>query len=303
MHIRRLAPVVALSALVLACSDGTGPRGAVPGGATALSGTNQTGVPGTVLADSLVVSVTDTDGNPLRGAQVTWSTAASDGSLSPSQSVTDASGRASAAWRLADAVGPQTAVAQVGSGVRAEFNAEAAEPPRAEVVQLEIGTVIGEERFPIGNSQQGGQGQTVSGIPCKIETIAYHAHPHLSLFYQGTRIAIPAGIGMMNPVMEDGLAAGSCYYWIHTHDATGIIHVEPPEASMVLTLGQLFDIWGQPLSSENVAGFRGSVIVYVDGERFRGDLRTIEFVAHRHIAIYVGTPLPPIPSYRFPRGY
>lgn len=174
------------------------------------------------------------------------------------------------------------------------------DPPLAEPVPLPLGTVIGEARFPIGNTAQGGQGQTIGGVSCIGSSIGYHIHPHLSLFVNGNRIAIPAGIGIVDPVMSDGYVnQGSCFYWIHTHDATGILHVEPPTADLLLTLGQLFDVWGQPLTRDNVAGFQGSVTIYVDGVRHRGDPRAIQLAERRHITLYVGTPLPPIPRYAY----
>lgn len=190
-----------------------------------------------------------------------------------------------------------------GTGPRGE--AEPDDPPRAAPVQLTPGTTIGSDRFPIGNTAQGGQGQPVSGVDC-IETIAYHHHAHISLFVEGERIAIPAAIGITNPTVKEGIAfstPSSCLYAVHTHDATGTVHIEPPRTDMVPTLGQLFDVWGQPLASDNVAGFQGRVFVYVDGVRYRGDPRTIPFTQHGHIALYVGTPLPPIPAYIFPAGY
>ena len=55
--------------------------------------------------------------------------------------------------------------------------------------------------------------------------------------------------------------AGGCLYWIHTHDASGIIHIEAPDINPPqggpYTLGMLFDIWGQPLDRNNVAGLIG----------------------------------------------
>ncbi|CAN5861607.1 hypothetical protein BH23GEM3_BH23GEM3_07470 [soil metagenome] len=190
-------------------------------------------------------------------------------------------------------------------GTAPQLQPEPDDPPLAEPVQLTPGTTVGSQRFPIGNTERGGQGEPVSGVGC-LETIAYHRHAHLSLFVEGERVAIPAAVGITNPVMQDGFAfgpAGSCLYWAHTHDASGFIHIEPPSTDIIVTLGQFFDIWGHPLAADNVAGFRGPVFVYVDGVRFRGDPRTIPFTQHGHIALYVGTPLPPIPTYIFPAGY
>jgi hypothetical protein len=47
------------------------------------------------------------------------------------------------------------------------------------------------------------------------------------------------------------IAAGSCFAWLHTHSADGIIHTESP-VTRTFTLGEFFDVWGQPLSSRQV---------------------------------------------------
>jgi hypothetical protein len=83
-------------------------------------------------------------------------------------------------------------------------------------------------------------------------------------------------------------------YWIHTHDSTGWIHVEAPR-KIRATLGQFFDVWGQPLSRERVldVDLRSSGLemrIYVDGKPYEGDPREIELVDMREIVIDVGPP-------------
>ena len=182
--------------------------------------------------------------------------------------------------------------------------ADPVEPGPPEPIQLEIGTTVGQPTFPMGSTAQGGRGQTVSGIPCKIEAIAYHVHSHVALFVNGTQRAIPMAIGIVDPVLADGRFAvrGTCFYWIHTHDATGIVHVEPP-TNVVLTLGQFFDIWGQPLSRTSIAGFSGAVTIHVDGARYDGDPRAIPLGAHTLVTLQVGAPVVQPPVYLFPPGY
>jgi hypothetical protein len=165
-------------------------------------------------------------------------------------------------------------------------------------VDLVEGTTLGVEHFPLGNTQTGGQGEPVSGVGC-IDEIDLHYHAHVSLFVEGERIALPPAIGIVDPVLENGFVeSGTCFYWLHTHDATGLIHIEPPTDDD-LTLGQLFDVWGQTLSAHEVAGFEGTVSVFVDGERYEGDARDIVFTSRKHISLQVGRPLAPPPLYDF----
>jgi len=166
------------------------------------------------------------------------------------------------------------------------------------------GTTIGQPHFPDGDTADGGEGQSVNGIQASaVEKLIYHVHAHLSLFVNGKQIAIPEGIGILPPRgIQDGFVNdGSGFYWLHTHDATGIIHIESPTAR-TYTLGDFFDIWGQPLSNENVAGFQGSVHVSVDGTVFTGNPRTVPLNAHTEVTLEIGSPLVTPPVYIFPDG-
>lgn len=136
----------------------------------------------------------------------------------------------------------------------------------------------------------------------------YHVHAHLSIFLDGQQLAIPAAIGIKNPTFQskaewpDGFAVyGDCHYSMHTHDTSGKLHLEAPAAT-TFTLGQVFQLWGQPLSYSNIAGITGyPVVVYVnDGthlRRYSGDLDAIELAPDREITIQIGAPLQQIPTY------
>jgi hypothetical protein len=147
------------------------------------------------------------------------------------------------------------------------------------------------------------RGATVDGIACQTsEQAAYHIHAHLAIFDSGSAHAVPAGIGIPGPQQVVGgfVEGGKCLYWLHTHDATGIIHIESP-VRRVYTLGQFFDLWGKPLSSTQVGSTSGTVTAFVNGKRFGGDPRSIKLTPHAVIQLDVGTAVPPRP-YTFPSG-
>ena len=149
------------------------------------------------------------------------------------------------------------------------------------------------------DSPTGGHGQSIDGIDCAgMEYATLHIHPHLAIFYKGTQVQVPRLIGG-TPTPQ-----GGCLYWIHTHDASGIIHIEAPvlapEGSSGFTLGMLFDIWGQPLARDNVAGLKGPVTAFVNGQKYDGDPRLIALTAHNQITLEVGSPVVPPPNYTFP---
>jgi hypothetical protein len=129
-------------------------------------------------------------------------------------------------------------------------------------------------------------GATVDGIRCDpAEGVVLHIHAHLVILDHGKPVGIPEDIG--RPL------AGQCFYWLHTHTPDGIIHIESP-SMREFTLGQFFDIWGQPLTAHDVAGANTrageTVKVYVDGRPYTGDPRKIELAQHLDVAIVVGPP-------------
>ncbi|HEX3840342.1 MAG TPA: hypothetical protein VHU85_06100 [Acidimicrobiales bacterium] len=150
-------------------------------------------------------------------------------------------------------------------------------------------------------------GQTVDNIQCSTgEQVAFHIHSHLTIFVNGIAEEVPAAVGIANPQAEATaqgpfIGAGSCFYWLHTHAADGIIHVESP-VTATYHLGQFFDIWGVPLTPGQVGPATGSVIAFYNGQHWTGDPRDIPLNAHAQIQLDVGTPLTALESIGFPRG-
>jgi hypothetical protein len=153
----------------------------------------------------------------------------------------------------------------------------------------------------LSDTKAGGQGQPVDGIPCQAtEAVQLHIHAHLSIFSNGQQVQVPPFIG----IEPTNTYPGECLYWIHTHDASGIIHVEAgamsaPEGGP-FTLGNLFDIWGQPLTRTQVGPFKGDVSAFVNQQPYDGDLAKIPLRAHQRITLEVGKPVVPPPNYLLP---
>ena len=171
-------------------------------------------------------------------------------------------------------------------------------------IQLVLGTTVGTDVFPEGDTATGGQGQQVAGVNCRRELLnTFHHHVHLSLFVDGEQIALPRGTGMENPGKNNFIYHATCFYWLHTHDETGIIHIEPPNGNP-LSLKQYFKIWGEPLSTNGFAGYTGPVSVYLDGTLQPGmDPNAVTFSPFEEITLVIGTPPDWIPVYLFPAGY
>jgi hypothetical protein len=141
------------------------------------------------------------------------------------------------------------------------------------------------------------KGGVVDGIQCdSSEQVAYHVHSHLAIYVDGQQRSVPIGIGLVQPVEQQtqvGPFAGAtqCYYWLHVHAQDGIIHIESP-SQRTYTLGNFFDIWGQPLSSTQVGPAKGQVTAYLNGKKYAGDPRTIPLGAHQVIQLNVGQDSP-----------
>jgi hypothetical protein len=122
-----------------------------------------------------------------------------------------------------------------------------------------------------------------------------HIHQHLDLFVDGKRIVVPQGIGI-----DPG---GGFLVPLHTHDDSGIIHVESP-VKRDYTLGEFFGVWGvrftrRCLGSYCATGNR-SLRVFVDGHRLTSDPTQLRLRRHQEIAIVVGRPVAVPASYDFP---
>jgi hypothetical protein len=153
-------------------------------------------------------------------------------------------------------------------------------------------------------------GQDIDGIvkSNQMEQTVYHIHTHLQVFVDGKQATIPYGIGIVPPYQltqaQDGtpfVGGGSKFYFLHTHDESGIIHVESPNQKQY-TLGNLFDLWNQPLSSDGIAGHNGKLTIFIDGKQYNGDPRAIVFKNLEKVQIDVGTVVP-YKDWTWPSGY
>jgi hypothetical protein len=134
---------------------------------------------------------------------------------------------------------------------------------------------------------------SIDGITCQnTEQSGMHIHAHVSIFINGSSVPIPANVGIA--------PNGSCLYWLHTHDASGVIHIEAPSGT-AFTLKGFLDIWksrfqelGYPSELDQSSGWQ----VYVNGKAFTGDFHAIPLQAHTLITLAFNSPgVPPDTSY------
>ena len=118
-------------------------------------------------------------------------------------------------------------------------------------------------------------GNGIFPLPCSGEqSLVMHVHPWLRIVIGNQNITIPADVG----------AISSCEEPVHTHDSSGIIHIESSTYSN-FTLGEFFQIWAATyayatinntkapivFNSTDILGLKAvqshSVVLLVDGQR------------------------------------
>ncbi|HEX4225035.1 MAG TPA: hypothetical protein VHZ97_21905 [Pseudonocardiaceae bacterium] len=165
----------------------------------------------------------------------------------------------------------------------------------------------------LAKTSTGLTGQTVDGISSNdMEQLVFHIHAHLAIYVNGQQKLIPYGIGIVPPYQLQAIPAGqpgggsqfveggSQFYWLHTHDESGVIHIESPKQT-TYTLGQFFDEWGQKLGPNQVGSDTGKLTAYVNGKVFTGNPRDIPLDAHNVIQLDLGQNVAPAP-FTFPEG-
>lgn len=141
-----------------------------------------------------------------------------------------------------------------------------------------------------------------AGLPMLgAEGSAQHIHAHLDVFVNGTAVQVPADIGVDEAHQQISP--------LHSHDTTGVIHIESPDPHATYTLGQFFAEWQVPLSADRIGGLPVDVThhlrVYINGQLQTGDPAGIVLKAHDEIAIVYGTDAQSVTvpkSYAWPAG-
>lgn len=129
----------------------------------------------------------------------------------------------------------------------------------------------------------------VDGVGCA-QSETYHSHALLSVYRNGVRLALPDAIGR----------GSGCNYEMHTHDGSGVIHIET-DVPRTFTLGQFLSLWGQGINANAVLGMAGPAKYYViDNETIApvtADPSAIVLSGHEEVVVIIGTPPAVLPRY------
>jgi hypothetical protein len=142
-------------------------------------------------------------------------------------------------------------------------------------------------------------GMRAAGLPISdMSATAQHFHAHLDVSVNGQPVPVPAELGIDQ-------ASGQMSA-LHTHDDTGLIHVESSDPTGRYTLGQLFNEWNVALDATRLGGLSvrpGTTLrTFVNGVELPGNPAALELRDHQQIALVygpAGAPVTPPASYDF----
>lgn len=138
-----------------------------------------------------------------------------------------------------------------------------------------------------------------AGLPVMTdEGTGEHFHDHLDVYVDGKSVTVPTGIGFTDPTQ--GETGGRSP--VHTHDASGIIHIEAASPGERYTLGQVLRQWGVLADTGAIGGSPAAGwAIFVNGTRQQTDPYTVTLQPKQEIVLVRGTAPDPLPAtYNFP---
>jgi hypothetical protein len=194
-----------------------------------------------------------------------------------------------------------------------------------------------------GDPSNAPNGAAVDGMACQSVTEGtsypqsdFSQHVFLGIYFNGTWEAVPQGLGMVNPVAPIGtgnpahtsntqeIEENQCEYNIHTHDYSGLLHIEDESVPQSDTsfpayanLQSFLDVSGATLSSTafsiGSSTLAGPVSIYVGTPStqvnkndlvtsftpYTGSASSLKFSKHMAIWLVIGTPPASLPNVEF----
>lgn len=136
-----------------------------------------------------------------------------------------------------------------------------------------------------------------------------HFHTHLDVWVNGgpgvgVQAPIPAFIGI-----QSDASGATTFCWIHTHDTSGIIHVEAPtaRAAQGFHLSDFLKVWRLTNPDATLSASAGQKeVVYVDGKRVNESATNVPLKSLEWVTVEImadnQSPTPP-PTYQWPAQY
>lgn len=108
----------------------------------------------------------------------------------------------------------------------------------------------------------------------------YHYHARLEIIQDGKNITVPKNIGLI----------ADCIHPVHTHDASGVIHIDYPK-NINFTLGDLFDTQGIIFNDNQIGSIKTfdeyTITVEVNKKIIKKNYRNIQLKDLERIKIII----------------
>ena len=204
------------------------------------------------------------------------------------------------AWLVAASGVAAAVIIGVALVARGGSSSSSGGDPKAAVVTARLShdpiDFVSAGTWPVNYTNLAGAMSALGLTPTQEAASVNHYHVHIQLIVDGHEVPIPAQIGL-----DD---ATGTFSEVHTHDDTGVIHIESGDPSFRATLGDVFDVWGVYLSPKCIGGYCDGVKMWVNGKpstAFGG----LVLQSHMAITLLEGAPpknFTPAKSYKFPAG-
>ncbi len=173
----------------------------------------------------------------------------------------------------------------VAKSIRSQNN----QPAPPELNNPPATTAIGRDTLPPWSAPtDAAAAMRAAGLPMlSREGSVEHIHAHLDVRVNGQPVEVPAMIGIDR--------SGRGISPVHTHDSTGVIHIESP-VKRTFTLGEFFTEWDVGLSADSVGGLRAgdgkTLRAFVNGKPVTGNPAALPIHAHDEIVLIYGASEP-----------
>jgi hypothetical protein len=204
------------------------------------------------------------------------------------------------AWLVAASVIGAAVIVGVAIVLRGGGGSDSGRDPNADVVTSRLShdkiDFVSAGTWPVSYTNLAGAMSALGLAPTQEAASVNHYHVHIQLVVDGHDVPVPAQIGLDS--------ATGTFSEVHTHDDTGVFHIESGDTSFRATLADAFDMWGVYLSPKCIGGYCGGVKMWVNG---KPSTAFGELVLQPHMAITLleGSPpkgFKPAKSYNFPPG-
>ncbi|MFL6138885.1 MAG: hypothetical protein ACJ74O_13955 [Frankiaceae bacterium] len=180
--------------------------------------------------------------------------------------------------RIGIVVGAVAVVAAIAVPVTMAMTGDHSGLPKVSATGREVGPPWPAPAHPLAAAREAGLRSN------QMEGTVVHYHAHLDILVNGKPATVPGNLGI--DTTQGQLAE------VHTHDATGVIHIEAPDKGHRYVLGQVFAEWDVRLDATHlgglVAGDGKALRAYVNGKQVSGNPARIELKPHEEIALVYG---------------